>query len=208
MQFKYMSDFQYVSEERALLHLESGIYYRNYVGVGTVAKLGQPRLIKTLTRRFGSKRAKVIQENSVRRGNTIHKNIKKYSKVVAHPSWKSLGRDIFLFNRLLDNCPPVQGSLDELFIDPQGRYYLVEYKTKSSRASWNKYKSSCLPDYYRQVAAYEALLYKYYNIRVEGVFLFILFPDTEEFPVYQEVNRTMLNTGLSQFLRNLGEFND
>lgn len=206
MKVRTMSEYTYNRQERALVHNESGIIYTDYVGVGKVANYGKQSLYQKLVKVHGKEKAENIQKRSINRGNAIHKKLELDPRNIVPNKGESIGREIFVFGRILDGCKPVQGALDDLCQDDQGRFHLIEYKTKSNPFTWAKYRKDNMEAYLMIVSAYEALIEEFYNIKLASVTLAIVFPKPEHYPHFMNIRRQTRREYLEKFKQNLSNF--
>lgn len=87
------------------------------------------------------------------------------------------------------NYKGIQGHIDAIFKDKQGRYWIVDFKTCSISGAPGK-KRDPGQNYKRQVRAYAFLLWKQYGIKVAGVMLVFLPRDTPWQPTIWELLMT------------------
>ena len=86
----------------------------------------------------------------------------------------------------------IQGHIDAIFKDKQGRYWIVDFKTTSLAASAKKEKDPGIT-YMRQVTAYAYLLWKQHGIKVAGCMLIFIPRDDPKKPTVWEIPMTDLN---------------
>ena len=208
MKIQLMKDWRYDKASKSLRNKHDDLsIYTGYVGVGRVANYGKPSFYEKLSKVHGPKKAKRIQQSSINRGNAIHKQIQTIKKPVVPGIGVPTYQEVLVIGELLADCRWVQGSLDDLYMDENGDYHLVEYKTKSSRYKWKKWRSDNIEPMFMQIAAYERLLQVMYGIRVKSCTLCVIFPQKDEEPEITTLSRGTLDHYYNQFLVNLRNFN-
>ena len=207
MEIQLMKDYHYDKATRTLVHNEKpGVAYTGYVGVGKVANYGKPSFYEKLKKVHGEAKAKRIQQSSINRGNAIHKQIQSVAKPLIPEIGKPVFQEVLVVGKPKFDLRLVQGSVDDLYQDENGDYHLVEYKTKSSRYKWRKFRSDNIEPMFMQVAAYERLIEIMYGIRVKSVTLAIIFPQKDEEPEINTLSRRTLDFYFNQFCNNLRNF--
>ena len=204
--FRLMTEFDYDKEARVLRDKLSDDVYSGYVGVGRVSNYGKPSFYEKLKKVHGAEKAKRIQQSSINRGNAIHKQIQAIKKPIVPGIGEPILQEVFVFGELVPGYKCVQGSIDRLTQDENGDYHLVEYKTKSSRYKWRKWRSDNIEPIFMQIAAYEQLLLVMYGIKVKSCTLCVIFPNESEEPEITKLSRRTLDHYYNQFIFNLGHF--
>jgi len=80
------------------------------------------------------------------------------------------------------NYKGVVGHIDGIYLDKQGNYWILDFKTTSKAGSEKKRKDPG-PVYREQVEAYAYFIYKQYKIKVKGVMLVFVIRDNPATPV-------------------------
>lgn len=182
MNLIYQRDISYYSETKTLKHNVTGQEYSNFVGVSKLCNYGERTLLEKLEKRYGEEKAKNICKNSVERGNNIHKKLEINTIYVPEVKGFCFAREVFLFGNILGQN--VTGTIDAIYDRENLGFDILEYKTKSGRKSWEKYKSQNLSKYYKQLYAYSVLAQQMYGIKINNLKLVIIFSDETPNQVY------------------------
>jgi hypothetical protein len=89
----------------------------------------------------------------------------------------------------------IQGHVDAVFIDKEGRAWILDFKTTSLKAKDDKEKDPPI-SYVRQVRAYAYLLWKQYGLKIHGCMLMFIPRDNPQEPTVWEYVITESNEDL------------
>ena len=163
-----------------------GQYYSGHLGVTKLCRFGEPTLFETISKRVGATEAKAILKKSSERGNRIHLEMEtKWKEVLKEPDLTRLGKmagvEVFLTGTI--KSVKCLGFADAIFYNSdRGVYTIVDYKTKSSKYSWNTYGT--IEKYWMQLSAYAILLNQMFGFKNIEVATFILFKDNSPYLSY------------------------
>lgn len=172
-----------------------GIIYKDHIGCTKLCRWGEPSLLETISARVGRKKAKEILNKSSQRGNRIHTKMEtQWHSILNEDDLARLGAmagvEVLLSGGINGiNC---LGFADAIFYNETTKIYtILDYKTKSSKHSWNTYGD--MEKYWMQLASYAILFNDFYKqgTAIE-VATFVLFKDGSDYlPYYSDLKGLM-----------------
>ena len=141
---------------------------------------------------------------SAEAGTLLHKNIEEYyNDIPVDNSSKEYGYFLKFRNDYRDMKPyrteweifdeehKIAGSIDMIFQDEQGRFWIADWKRSKEIKKYNRYQKGNPPlehmddcnfnQYSLQLNLYKYILEKHYGIQIFGMFLVVLHPDNQNY---------------------------
>lgn len=205
--FTTLRDTLFISKHRTLKDLNRKTTHKNYLGVGQICNYGKPSLFRKLLKTYGYKKAKEIQNRAVKRGNSIHKKLRKTNKSLFEKDLGySVASEVLVIGKPFPNLPEVQGTIDDIRFNPYLRSYsIVEYKTKTSYKTWKQHRDEVLPYYKMKMCAYYLLASLMYpEVYIEQLGLIIVFP--KDLSILIDVSEEEKIKYMHEFFKNATNF--
>lgn len=163
-----------------------GKYFSGYKGATKICHYGEQSLMEQMSTRYTEEEAKRILKQSSRRGNKTHLHMEKNWKSVLNKQdlsklGEKIGHEIFLYGKIFDI--DVLGFADAIFYNKERDVFtIVDYKTKSSRSSWNRFGDTT--KYWMQLVIYAMLFNSMYKKKNIELSIFVLFEDSPSYISY------------------------
>lgn len=205
--FTTLKDILFIHKQRTLKDLNRKTTHSNYLGVGQICNYGKLHLFRKLLNTYGYKKAKEIQNRAVRRGNSIHKKLRKHNHSLFEKDLGySVASEVLVIAKPFLNLPEIQGTIDDVRFDPYTRTYsIVEYKTKTSYTKWKSHRDEVIDGYKMKICAYYLLASLMYpDIEIKQLGLIIIFP--KELSIWIEISEKEKIHYLHEFFKNATNF--
>jgi ATP-dependent exoDNAse (exonuclease V) beta subunit len=157
-------------------------------GVTKILSAGEVSLKDKLVAQHGAAKAEVMQKEIFARGTAKHAKIEANHSELPTQLLKDLheivAKEVLVYSSDF-RSKKVIGFMDAISVDNNGGYHIVDWKTKSSAFSFNKYSPmDAINKAYLQGVFYACLCKQLYNIEIQSVKIAVIFLNEDPYQLF------------------------